>query len=435
MPFESNLTIVEALQQSRRRLLYDSLPLFASTRPARAKFVESTNLPPYELQHIITLTVSIGPHMFDNTRLSRVAWTAPQASVSSEAASTKPIQDSEATTTITSTPLATVTPDPAVTSIEALIAQNVASSLSTAAIPASTIGANLNASSTSTRRPALALQFGEVPTDTYLVPLHFIFEPLPAGKAILSFILVPDDFKRLVNTSTTKDPLTGEIKPLNRNYPVPMSIRLEQSLTKAVKAELESLSCSKGKERQKVEVWWNRMIALMPTPTHIVKPRPPTPPPPPEPRDFSLFISAAPYGVPQRSNKLASGTPTAEGTPGPSTSGTTAPANKKRKRPSTSAASRRRSSAATAKRRESSVSSSTPGRGSSATPGPVEIPTSVVPRTSSSLKEVVSATTMTSETKTSSATLAVPAVTTKSRSGRTHRPKSFGQEFDVDVDK
>ncbi|SCZ98345.1 BZ3500_MvSof-1268-A1-R1_Chr7-1g09103 [Microbotryum saponariae] len=429
MPFESDLTIVEALQQSRRRLLYDALPLFASTRPARAKFVSSTNLPPYELQHIITLTVSIGPHMFESTRLSRVAWTAPQA------ASTEPVQDSEATTTtITTTPLATVTPDLAATSIEALIAQNVASSLSTAATPASTNGANLNASSTSTRRPALALQFGEVPTDTYLVPLHFIFEPLPAGKAILSFILVPDDFKRLVDTATTKDPLTGEIKPLNRNYPVPMSIRLEQSLSKAVKVELESLSCSKGKERQKVEVWWNRMITLMPTPTHIVKPRPPTPPPPPEPRDFSLFISAAPYGLPPRSNKLASGTPT-EGTPGSSTSGTSAQANKKRKRPSTSAASRRRSSAATAKRRESSVSSSTPGRGSSATPGHVELLTQAVPRVSSSLKEVVSATTMKSETKTIPAPVVVPAVTTKSRSGRTHRPKSFGQEFDVDGDK
>ncbi|SCV71031.1 BQ2448_3793 [Microbotryum intermedium] len=426
MALKSDLTIVEALQQSRRRLLYDSLPLLASTRPARAKLVASTNLPPYELQHIITLSVSIGPHLFERTRLSRVAWISPQAST--ESASAEPIPDSE---TFTTTPLANDAPDLGATSIEALIAQNVASTLATASTSASN-GANYAASSTSTpptRRPALALQFDEASTHTYLVPLHFVFEPLPAGKAALSFILVPENFKRLVDTSTTKDAATGEEKPSTRNYPVPMSIKLEQTLSKSVKAELEALSCSKGKDRQKIEAWWNRMLALMPAPTHVVKPRPPTPPPPPEPRDFSLFISATPFGAPQRPMKLASATPTTESTPGPSNSGAAAPVAKKRKRTSTSAASRRRSSAAAAKRRESSVSSSTPGRGSSATPGPAEVPAPAVPRVSSSLKEVVSAATSEAPTTPAAAApAAVPAVATKLRSGRTHRPKSFGQE-------
>lgn len=263
------MTLLEALQHSRRAILHDLLPVFSSEqgRPA-------TPTQKQPLSEICTTTTAIGPHTF-NTKLyasgaKRTKLSAGPATVGEGTAALTPAMIARLTTASAADPaLATIlrkvatgkasTKELAQLSkqVERLRKQDEADDNDAEPTPSTSTSwpTATTADDSKADPPLIVLEFDEVPGQLYRLPTHSTHTVLPSAKSAQAKVkaVITDGFEVLLSFFVFSDAI-----------PVPVDL-VVRNCTVEISAELLRCTRTGRVKDSKLEKWWKETVRCLRT--------------------------------------------------------------------------------------------------------------------------------------------------------------------------
>jgi hypothetical protein len=282
MAAPNELTVLQALTQSRQALLNDALPLFWTS--SRSKSAPAAPLqPPHTLAHLTTSTISIGPHTFSETKLFVADWTEgntrrrklvavapppppPSASPGKMTPSlisrlnADSAKDPQLATILRKAATGTATPQEL-----AHLAKHIKSvekedaELASSAGPSASTSQQWEEVDEPPSPPSLVLEFRESSTKQFIFPSHYTYTELPPSDptanatpsdVLLSFFVFPSAGKGKEREGYVAD---GTV-------PAPVDLVVKDCSEEVKDALLRCSRTGRGRDLA-VEEWWKRMVS------------------------------------------------------------------------------------------------------------------------------------------------------------------------------